>query len=93
MTQRIQVAQAELQLAQSNPAMHDVHEAYKRMYQALGVKNINGILKPPPEPPKPLDPAIENTGALQMIIPKAFPQQDHEAHIQAHMAFMTSRMV
>ena len=73
--------------------MHDVHEAYKRMYQALGVKNINGILKPPPEPPKPLDPAIENTGALQMIIPKAFPQQDHEAHIQAHMAFMTSRMV
>jgi len=93
MTQRIQVAQAELQLAQSNPAMHDIHEAYKRMYQALGVKNINGILKPPPEPPKPLDPAIENTGALQMIIPKAFPQQDHEAHIQAHMAFMTSRMV
>ena len=93
MTQRIQVAQAELQLAQSNPAMHDVHEAYKRMYQALGVKNINGILKPPPEPPKPLDPAIENNGALQMIIPKAFPQQDHEAHIQAHMAFMTSRMV
>jgi hypothetical protein len=93
MTQRIQVAQAELQLAQSNPGMHDVHEAYKRMYQALGVKNINGILKPPPEPPKPLDPAIENTGALQMIIPKAFPQQDHEAHIQAHMAFMTSRMV
>ena len=93
MTQRIQIAQAELQLAQSNPAMHDIHEAYKRMYQALGVKNINGILKPPPEPPKPLDPAIENTGALQMIIPKAFPQQDHEAHIQAHMAFMTSRMV
>ena len=93
MTQRIQVAQAELQLAQSNPAMHDIHEAYKRMYQALGVKNISGILKPPPEPPKPLDPAIENTGALQMIIPKAFPQQDHEAHIQAHMAFMTSRMV
>jgi len=93
MTQRIQVAQAELQLAQSNPQMHDIHEAYKRMYQALGVKNINGILKPPPEPPKPLDPAIENTGALQMVIPKAFPQQDHEAHIQAHMAFMTSRMV
>jgi len=93
MTQRIQVAQAELQLAQSNPQMHDIHEAYKRMYQALGVKNISGILKPPPEPPKPLDPAIENTGALQMVLPKAFPQQDHEAHIQAHMAFMTSRMV
>src|SRR5210317_872918 len=93
MTQRIQVAQAELQLAQSNPQLHDIHEAYKSMYQALGVKNIIGILKPPPEPPKPLDPAIENTGALQMVVPKAFPQQDHEAHIQAHMAFMTSRMV
>jgi len=93
MTQRIQVAQAELQLAQSAPQMHDLHEAYKRMYQALGVKNISGILKPPPEPPKPLDPALENTAALQMVIPKAFPQQDHNAHINAHMAFMTSRMV
>jgi hypothetical protein len=93
MTQRIQVAQAELQLAQTNPQMHNIHEAYRRMYEALGVKNINGILKPPPEPPRPLDPAIENTGALQMVLPKAFPQQDHDAHIAAHMAFMMSRMV
>ena len=93
MTQRIQIAQASLTLAQSNPQMHDIHEAYKRMYQALGVKNISGILKPPPGPPRPLDPATENTGALQMVIPKAFPQQDHNAHISAHMSFMTSRMV
>ena len=93
MTQRIQIAQASLTLAQSNPQMHDIHEAYKRMYQALGVKNISGILKPPPGPPRPLDPATENTGALQMVIPKAFPQQDHNAHIAAHMSFMTSRMV
>ena len=93
MTQRIQVAQAELQLAQTNPQMHNIHEAYRRMYEALGVKNINGILKPPPEPPRPLDPAIENTGALQMVLPKAFPQQDHDAHIATHMAFMMSRMV
>ena len=55
MTQRIQIAQASLTLAQSNPQMHDIHEAYKRMYQALGVKNISGILKPPPGPPRPLD--------------------------------------
>ena len=93
MTQRIQIAQASLTLAQSNPQMHDIHEAYKRMYQALGVKNVSGILKPPPGPPRPLDPATENTGALQMVIPKAFPQQDHNAHIAAHMSFMTSRMV
>ena len=93
MTQRIQIAQAELQLAQTNPQMHNIHEAYRRMYEALGVKNINGILKPPPEPPRPLDPAIENTGALQMVLPKAFPQQDHDAHIATHMAFMMSRMV
>ncbi len=93
MTQRIQIAQAELQLAQTNPQMHNIHEAYRRMYEALGVKNINGILKPPPEPPRPLDPAIENTGALQMILPKAFPQQDHDAHIATHTAFMMSRMV
>ena len=93
MTQRIQIAQASLTLAQSNPQMHDIHEAYTRMYQALGVKNVSGILKPPPGPPRPLDPATENTGALQMVIPKAFPQQDHNAHIAAHMSFMTSRMV
>ena len=93
MTQRIQIAQASLTLAQSNPQMHDIHEAYKRMYQSLGVKNISGILKPPPGPPRPLDPATENTAALQMKIPKAFPQQDHDAHISAHMSFMTSRMV
>jgi hypothetical protein len=93
MTQRIQVAQAELQLAQTNPQMHNIHEAYRRMYEALGVKNINGILKPPPEPPRPLDPAIENTGALQMVLPKAFPQQDHDAHIATHIAFMMGKMV
>ena len=93
MTQRIQVAQAELQLAQTNPQMHNIHEAYRRMYEALGVKNINGILKPPPEPPRPLDPAIENTGALQMVLPKAFPQQDHDAHIATHIAFMMGQMV
>jgi hypothetical protein len=93
MTQRIQVAQSELQLAQSAPQMHNIHEAFRRMYEALGVKNINGILKPPPEPPRPLDPAIENTGALQLVLPKAFPQQDHDAHIATHMAFMMSRMV
>ena len=93
MSQRIQMAQTELQLAQSNPQIHNLHEAYKRMYESLGVKNIGAILQPPPEPPKPIDPAQENSGALQMVIPKAFPEQNHDAHIKAHMAFMTSRMV
>jgi len=93
MAQRIQLAQTELQLAQSNPQIHNLHEAYKRMYESLGVKNIGAILQPPPEPPKPIDPAQENSGALQMVIPKAFPEQNHDAHINAHMAFMTSRMV
>ena len=93
MAQRIQMAQTELQLAQSNPQIHNLHEAYRRMYESLGVKNIPAILQPAPEPPKPLDPAQENANALRMTLPKAFPEQNHDAHLNAHMGLMQSRMV
>ena len=63
MAQRVTLAQTQLQLAQSNPQMHNLHAAYRRMYLALEVQNIDEILPPPPEP-KPLDPAIENARAL-----------------------------
>jgi len=93
MSQRVTLAQAQLQIAQSNPQMHNLHEAYRRVYEALGTKQIEAILKPPPKQPEPLDPAKENARALQMKLLTAFEFQDHDAHIAAHMAFMASRMV
>ena len=93
MAQRVMLAQTQLQVASSNPAIHNIHEAYRRVYEALGTKQIDSLLKPPPPPPEPRDPAKENARALQMQFLTAFEFQDHDAHIAAHMAFMQSRMV
>ena len=41
MAQRVTLAQTQLQLAQADPASHNMYEAYRRMYQALGVKDID----------------------------------------------------
>ena len=87
------LAQTQLQIASSNPQMHNLHEAYRRVYEALGTKQIEAILKPQPKQPEPLDPAKENARSLQMQLLTAFEFQDHDAHLQAHMAFMQSRMV
>ena len=92
MTQRISLAQTQLQLAQSNPELHNIYEAYKRMYMALGVDAIDAIL-PPPQPPAPLDPGKENSNALKGSPLQVFPGQDHEQHINAHRAFMSSYLV
>jgi hypothetical protein len=93
MAQRVTLAQAQLQIAQSNPQMHNLHEAYRRVYEALGTKTIDQLLKPPPKQPEPLDPAKENARSLQMKLLTAFEFQDHDAHLAAHMAFMQTRMV
>jgi hypothetical protein len=90
-TQRISIAQAELQLAQSNPQMHNLYNAYRAMYEALGVKNIDMILKPVPRP-VPMDPSVEAIQALAGQPFQAFKGQDHRAHITAHLNFMTSSM-
>ena len=90
-TQRISIAQAELQLAQSNPGMHNLYNAYRAMYEALGVKNIDMILKPVPRP-QPMDPSVEAIQALAGKPFQAFKGQDHRAHITAHLNFMTSSM-
>jgi hypothetical protein len=92
MSQRVTLAQTQLQIAQSNPQLHNLHEAYRRVYEALGTKEIPQILKPE-QKPFPKDPAIENMEALQMLPMTAFPDQDHDAHIAAHSAFMRTRMV
>ena len=91
-TQRISLAQTQLQLAQSNPQIHNLYQAYRSMYEAVGVKNINAIL-PPPAKPMPMDPAMEHIQALGAKPFKAFPGQDHRAHIDAHLNFMQVNMV
>ena len=92
MSQRITLAQTQLQLAQSNPQIHNVYEAYRRMYQAMGVQQIEQILPPPPQP-MPMDPGMENSSVLLQKPLQAFPEQDHDAHIEAHRAFMSSYLV
>ena len=92
MAQRVTLAQTQLQLAQSNPQMHNLYAAYRRMYQALEVQNIDEIL-PPPGQPQPMDPAIENAKALSGELLQAFPDQDHESHIEIHLAFMQIPLV
>ena len=90
-TQRISLAQTELQLAQSNPQMHNMYQAYRHMYEALGVKNIDTILMKP-QPPAPMDPALENIMALSGKPFNAFPGQDHRAHMTSHLNFMATNM-
>ena len=92
MTQRVTLAQTQLQIAQSAPNLHNVYEAYRRVYESLGTKNIDMLLVPP-QAPQPTDPARENAEALKVQLLQAFPNQDHDSHIQAHSIFMQSRMV
>ena len=91
-TQRITIAQTELQMAMSNPQLHNLYHAYKHMYEALGVKNIDTLL-PPPMQPSPLDPASENIMAMNGKKFQAFPKQDHQAHMKAHLQFMGTTIV
>ena len=90
-TQRISLAQTELQLAMSNPEMHNLYQAYRNMYEAIGVKDVDTILNKP-VPPQPMDPALEHINALAGRPFQAFPGQDHRAHIQAHLSFMATNM-
>jgi len=92
MAQRVTLANENLKIALSAPQIHNVREAYRRVYEALGTKDINQLLLPDPKP-MPKDPATENMEALQMKPLFALPQQDHNAHINAHRAFMATRMV
>ena len=90
-SQRISMAQTELQLAMANPQLHNMYEAFRSMYQAIGIKDIDKILPPPPQP-TPLDPAVENIMALSSKPFQAFAGQDHQAHITSHLAFMSSNL-
>ena len=93
MSQRIALSQTQLQLVQSNPELHGgqqgLYQAYRKMYEALGVTNIDQIL-PQPQQPMPMNPAKENQEALRGGRLQAFPQQNHSAHIEAHLAMFST---
>jgi hypothetical protein len=76
----------------SNPQLHNLYEAYRDMYTAIGVKDVNRIL-PPPQQPQPMDPAAENILAMSGKPFQAFKGQDHRAHITSHLNFMATNMV
>jgi hypothetical protein len=92
MSQRITLAQTQLQLATSNPQLHNLYQVYRNMYEAIGVKNVDTVL-PPPAPNAPMDPSMEHINALGGKPFQAFPGQDHQAHITAHLNFMSTNMV
>ena len=92
MSQRITLAQTQLQLATANPQIHNLYAAYRGMYEAIGVKNIDQVL-PPPAPVQPMDPSMEHINALSGKPFQAFPGQDHRAHITSHLNFMSTNMV
>ena len=93
-SQRIAMAQEMMQLVQSNPEVHGpsgIYESYKRMYAAIGVDNIEQILVPPPQTePKPIEAGFENNQLLLGNPAKAFPEQNHDAHIATHMSLLNT---
>ena len=92
MSQRITLAQTLFQLATSYSQIHNLYSAYRKMYEAIGVKNIDQVL-PPPRPVSPMDPSMEHIMALTGKSFQAFPGQDHRAHTTAHLNFMATNMV
>tara|TARA_R110002020_G_scaffold356077_1_gene568697 strand:+ start:1137 stop:3632 length:2496 start_codon:yes stop_codon:yes gene_type:complete len=97
-SQRITMAQELLTLVQSNPQIHGpngIYEAYRRMYAALGIDNVETLLQPPqePQPPQPVEAGLENAGLLIGQPAQAFPQQDHNSHISTHRALFMTEVV
>ena len=91
-TQRISIAQSEMQIAMTNPQMHNIYHAYRHMYEALGVKDIDQLLPPPPQP-QAVDPATENILALNNKKFQAFPKQDHQSHMKSHLRCMGTMVI
>ena len=96
-SQRVTLAQELLQMVQSNPQIHGplgIYEAYRRMYGALGVDNVEALIQPPPDmTPKPIDAGLENSGFLMGQPAQAFEGQNHEAHLQAHSGLFLTPVV
>jgi len=87
MSQKIVQYQAVLQLSQTAPQIYDLPHLHRQMIETLGVKNADKII-PLPDDAKPRDPITENMDLMTGKPAKAFMYQDHEAHMQVHMALM-----
>ena len=92
MSQRITLAQTQLQIATSNPQLHNMYQIYRNMYNAIGEKDVDAVLTPP-APTAPMDPSLEHINALGGKPFQAFPGQDHRAHMTAHLNFMSTNIV
>ena len=96
-SQRITLAQELLTMVQSNPDIHGpigMFEAYKRMYSALGVDNVDALLQPPPDTtPKPIDSGLENSGLMMGQPQQAFESQNHQSHTEAHRSLILTQVV
>tara|TARA_R100001126_G_scaffold85547_2_gene54079 strand:+ start:119 stop:2605 length:2487 start_codon:yes stop_codon:yes gene_type:complete len=96
-SQRVTLAQELLQMVQSNPQVHGpmgIYEAYRRMYAALGVDNVDSLLMPPPDlTPQPVDAGLENANLLLGQPAQAFPEQNHQAHIETHRSLFFTSLV
>ena len=90
--QRITLAQTQLQLAQSAPQMHNMYEAYYRVYQAMNVRDIDGILKVQTNQ-MPKDPASENIDAVDGKDLKVYAGQQHDSHIASHLMMGLSPLI
>ena len=87
MSQRIVQYQAALQLAATAPQIYDLPNLHKQMLNTLGIKNVDKLV-PTTDDMKPKDPVSENMAFMILKPTKAFAYQDHEAHLQTHMAFI-----
>ena len=96
-SQRVTLAQELLQMVQSNPQVHGpmgIYEAYRRMYAALGVDNVEALLQPPPDmTPQAVEAGLENAGLLLGQPAQAFPEQNHQAHIDTHRSLFFTDLV
>jgi hypothetical protein len=85
MSQKVVQYQAALQLSQTAPQLYNLPYLHRQMLEVIGIKNLEKLV-PLPEDMKPTDPVSENLNALKNKPLKAFLGQDHQAHIQIHMA-------
>lgn len=85
MAQKIVQYQAILQLAQGAPQLYNLPLLHRQMIEVLGVKNAAKLV-PIEDDMVPTDPVTENQNLLMQKPVKAFIEQNHEAHIQTHMA-------
>ena len=87
--QRFAQVQALSQRAMALPQVYNVRKVEERILKQLRIPNPKELLIPAPEP-KELNAINENVAATLGRPVSAFPEQDHLAHLQAHLDYLTS---